>query len=578
MNRKKITYILAAAGGILILAYLLWPNPKLTDTIAIPYLAHQPPVPDPHLPSSDPLSDKLDEILFDGLFNISANPSGVLYEDGLGELYDSIDAGHVVTIQLKSGRLWHDSYSVKTDDDQVTISAGTPHEFTSKDLMHTLRRIEQLGSVSPDYILVSQALESFSFEGPDDKNRVRFRFRKDRVWTDNDIKEVLSFKIIPSGPVREGSALATGTGPYMVVPAIERMIRFHKTPSGSAVISWIHLVPFVDNSTYPAELRRGKINVLPDAPFGSTSMILDEPEKFFFKSNVSTTFFAAFFNTERLNREQRKALRALLDPAVILNRFYKTGSKQQRNITDYRGNANQYPDLLNYSVFPGTSYYVEEKIVPVEKSAPAVNWSLIPDTVRVRTCLDFGFREELLELTDILKDETLFKKRLQVIAVNNEDIRAGKYDVLLAAVPGYRSTFLFDMYQVFLREPDMSATRINLVTETEPSGKRRIADRSLTASKNIFRMDIETNRTEGNDFRKLLEAVYGFMETREVGDRQVYAQMIHERERELALAAWLFSMPSISYFSTRFEEPSIHLYGIASQLSTIEKWKEKKEK
>jgi hypothetical protein len=389
---------------------------------------------------------------------------------------------------------------------------------------------------------------------------------------------VLSFKIIPSNPSQDERELTIGTGHYMLVPAKDRMIRFYKTPASQAVISKIHLVPFVDNSTYPTELRRGKINTLLDSPFGSTSLILDEPEKFFFKSNVSTTFFAAFFNTERLNREQRKAIRTLFNQSTIMNRFFKTGSKQQRNIVDYKGQSNQFRDLLNYSVFPGSSYYVEEKIVPVDKAEPIVNWNLIPDTVRVRVCVDYGFREELLDLTDILKDETLFRKKLQVLAVSNDDIKAGKYDVLFIAVPGYRSTFLFDLYQIFLREPDLSNTKINLITEMDQSGKQRISSRSLTSTKNYFRMDIETNRAEGNDFRKFLESIYGFMATREIGDKQAYAQMIHDQERELALGAWLFSMPSLSYFSTQFEEPSIQLYGIASQLSTIEKWKERKEK
>jgi hypothetical protein len=45
----------------------------------------------------------------------------------------------------------------------------------------------------------------------------------------------------------------------------------------------------------------------------------------------------------------------------------------------------------------------------------------------------------------------------------------------------------------------------------------------------------------------------------------------------MALGSWLFSLPSLAYFSTQFDEKSIDLYGVASQLSTIEKWQEKKE-
>lgn len=576
MNRKKLLIITGAVGVLALLIYLLWPGAKLKDTIAIPYLAHQPPVIDPHLPSYDPISDKLDEVLFDGLFNLTANPSGVYYEDGLGSLYDSIDAAGWVTIQLKKGKRWHDSWTITTDDEKIIVKDAAVHEFTAQDLKYSLRRIEQLGSRSPDYIVLSQALDQFTFTGPDAENRIRFRFRKDRIWTDNDIKEVLAFKIIPAQAADAGRQLTIGTGPYMMAPPYERTIRFIKTPVSNAMISRIHLVPFIDNSTYPTELRRGKINTLLDAPFGSTSLILDEPEKFFYKANVSTTFFAAFFNTERLSRDQRKALRSLLNNEAILNRFYKTGTKQQRNIVNYKGQINRYDELLNYAVFPSSTYYVEEKIVTPEKESMAVDWSRIPDTVRVRVCVDFGYREELLELAEILKDETLFKKRLQVLAVSNEDIKASKYDVVIVPVTGYRSNFMFDLYQIFLREPDLSATRIRLQTDNV-SGIERISPRSLTASGNFFRMDIETNRNEGADFQRLLEAVYGFMSTREVGDRQYYAQKVYELEHDLALGAWWFSMPALSYFSTQFDEPSVILYGIASQLSTVEKWKERTE-
>jgi hypothetical protein len=39
----------------------------------------------------------------------------------------------------------------------------------------------------------------------------------------------------------------------------------------------------------------------------------------------------------------------------------------------------------------------------------------------------------------------------------------------------------------------------------------------------------------------------------------------------------LFSLPSLAYFTTQFDAQTIDLYGVASQLSTIEKWQEKKE-
>ncbi len=77
----------------------------------LPYVAHQKPAVDPHLPGPTPLSDKLDEVQFDGLFDLSANPSGIVYEDGLGELV-GVDQENVVTVRLKANRKWSDSYQI----------------------------------------------------------------------------------------------------------------------------------------------------------------------------------------------------------------------------------------------------------------------------------------------------------------------------------------------------------------------------------------------------------------------------------------------------------------------------------
>ena len=68
------------------------------------------------------------------------------------------------------------------------------------------------------------------------------------------------------------------------------------------------------------------------------------------------------------------------------------------------------------------------------------------------------------------------------------------------------------------------------------------------------------------------------MSTREVYDRQEYARRIDLLDQELALGSWLFSLPSIAYFSTQFDASSIDMYGVASQLSTIEKWREVQDK
>ena len=37
-----------------------------------------------------------------------------------------------------------------------------------------------------------------------------------------------------------------------------------------------------------------------------------------------------------------------------------------------------------------------------------------------------------------------------------------------------------------------------------------------------------------------------------------------------------FSLPSLAYFTTQFDAETIDLYGVASQLSTIEKWQKRK--
>ncbi len=575
MNRKKIVYI---GGGILaavVLIWLLWPSDRLRDTIALPYIAHQPPVLDPHLPAPDPVSDKIEEILYDGLFNLSANPSGIMFEDALGTLIDSIDQNHNVTVRLNPKK-WHHSYTVQAEDDALQIKESAPKTFSAKDLDYTLKRIERLGTLSPDYIMVAQALETFGFSGPDEAMLIRFKFRGDRIWRTDDIKEVLSFKIIPAGDDVSGLKYPVGTGPYLFVPRTNSAeIWFYKNPSGNAVIRNVKLIPFVDNSTFETELRHHRINVLLDNPLGALSPILEDTADFFYKSNVSTTFFGVLFNTERLNRSQRRELRRMFSQKAIVNRFYKTGTKQQKSITDYKGQMNRYADLINASVFPSTSYYVEEKIVAAEPETTGADFTKLPDTLRVRVCLNYGFREEYLELIEILNDENLFKKRLHVMAVGNDAVKTGQYDALLMAFPGYRSNFLFDLYDIFLREPDLSVKKINLITETGADGRTQISPRSLTATKNFFRMDIETNRNEGKDFATLLEYIYGFMSTREIGDKQAYAQRISDLERELSLGAWLFSMPSISYFSTQFDPKSIDVYGVASQLSTIEKWKER---
>jgi hypothetical protein len=573
-SRTKLFII----GGVVLLAaavaiYFLT-RPSLRGSIVIPYIAHQKPTIDPHLPSTNALADKLDEIQFDGLFNIAATPSGIIYEDALGELL-GIDENNVVTVRLKTNKRWHDSYTVQMDDDELKgIEKTRDHFFSAADLKFTLRRIQALGSLSPDYILVSQAIDPLDFEGPDAENVIRLKFKGDRIWKETDIKEVLSFKILPDGSDMNALNYTIGTAEYLALPPKEGVSNYHKTPDGVANIAKVLLAPFIDNSTFTTELRNNRINVLLDTPFGALSPVLSDTTDFFAKSNVSTTFFAIVFNTQRLNREQRQELRKAIDARRIIERFYKVGSEQQRNIVDYKGNRNNYFDYINRSVFPSSSYYVEEKVVEPAMDDSMPNVAVLPDTIRIKACVNFGFREEYTELIDILNTPGISRARLKVVAVQNEELRNGDYDGLLVAFPGYRSNFLFDLYNIFLREPDLQTYKIHLITQTDAAGNTTVSPRSFTADKNFFRLDPDLNPAEREDILQFLNYLYGFMATRQIGDKQEYARRVDMLENRMALAKWLFSIPSLAYFSTQFDPASIDLYGVASQLSTIEKWRE----
>ncbi len=568
-----ILLILLIAGGCGVFYYFFFMK-NLTGKIVIPYIAHQKPRIDPHFPSAVPIADKLDEAIFDGLFNVSANPSGIVYEDGLGELI-SISEDNVVTVRLKPNQRWHRSFSIAMDKDDIIVGEKTAVHFTPKDLKFTLRRIQKLGSLSPDYILVSQAVEDFDFSGPDENDEIQFQFKGDRIWTEGDVKEVLSFKILPANSEINAPIYKEGTGPYMLAGEYDDRIFFIKNPAGSANLMHLILKPYIDNSTYTTEIKNRNINTLLSTPFGSISPILMDTSDYFYKSSIATCFFALFYNLERLSRDQRLELRKLVDNKKILNRFFKIGTEQQRHIADYKGNVDNYEDYLNYSVFPTTSYYVDEKIVMplVEHGRPDV--SVLPDTVRIQTCLNHGFREELAELVEIINDPVLFGGRLKVTAVQNSDIREGNYDAVLVPISGYRSNFLFDLYDIFLREPTFAAHKINLKTAVNNEGERVIDTRSITSDKNFFRLDLMRDSEDRENMAQLMEYVYSFMATHEIGDKQAYAQYIDELEQQIALGSWLFSLPSLAYFSTQFQAESIDLYGVASQLSTIEKWQER---
>ncbi len=571
----RILLVLIILGG-LGAGYYFFTRKDLSGRIVMPYIAHQKPRVDPHVPNSVPIADKLDEVLFDGLFNVSASPSGVVYEDGLGE-YIGIDKRNMVTIRLKPGRKWHASWSASMPEDKLDQLSVTPKQdvlFAARDLQFTLSRIQKLGSMSPDHILVGQAVPDFSFTGPDQNGDIAFRFMGDRIWTEPDIKEILSFKVLPYGSEMAAPSYLNGTGPYMAVGTFEDQLFFHKSPDGAAQVPNIILRPFIDNSTYATELRNSNINTLLSTPFGAVSPILRDTATYFHKSSIATTFFALFYNCSRLDRTQRQALRALVDSRTVMNRFFKVSTQQQRHIANYRGEGDNYEEHLNFSVFPSTSYYVEEQLVVQPQPLGAADLSVLPDTVRIQTCLNYGYREELAELVEILNDPSLSQGKLRAISVSNEEIAQGAYDAVLVPVTGYRSNFLFDLYNVFLREPDFASYRINLKTTVDRKGKTTIDPSSFTANKNFFRIDLAAASEDQEALSKLLEYTYLFMSSREIGDKQQVSQFIDQIEQELFLGGWLFSLPSLAYFDRMFESNSIDMYGTASQLSTIEKWRE----
>jgi len=213
---KNVLIILGIVIALLaaVLLYIFVFRKNLSGKIVIPYIAHQKPRIDPHVPGTVSLADKLDEIMFDGLFNVAANPSGITYEDGLGELM-GIDKNKVVSVRLKPKKKWQSSFQVAMEKDKITIGEKEAVYFTARDLKFTLRRIQTLGSISPDYILVSQAVKDFDFSGPDENDEIHLQFSGDRIWTEPDIKEVLSFKILPANSEIKAPSYKDGTGPYL---------------------------------------------------------------------------------------------------------------------------------------------------------------------------------------------------------------------------------------------------------------------------------------------------------------------------------------------------------------------------
>jgi len=566
-----IPVILLMIGG---LVYFLFFMKDLSNRVVLPYIAHQPPRIDPHIPDAVPISDKMDEVIFDGLFNVSANPSGIVYQDGLGE-FMGVDEEGTVSIRLKPKMKWHSSYSVSMEKENISIQNKKSIEFTAKDLRFTLKRIQKLGSLSPDYILIAQAFSNFDFSGPNKDNEIQFQFQADRIWSEGDIKEILSFKILPAFEKITAATFLTGTGPYLLAGPFENALYFPQNPQSKAHVQQLILKPFIDNSTFTTAMRTKNINALLSTPFGAMSPILGDTSKFFYKSTIADVFFALFFNVEKLSIAQRTGLRNLIHNKKILDRFFNLGTQQQRSIANYRGKGNNYNHYLNHSIFPTTSYYVEEEIVTpnLEKGSPELD--LLPDTVLIKTCVNFGLREELSALVEIFNDPSLFGGKIKASAVSNGEIKKGNYHAVLVPVTGYRSNFLFDLYSIFMREPNFALSKINLKTSVNRKGERTVDPASFKKDNNFFRLDATSDHPEAEDISQLLEYVYGFMSTHEIGDKQAYAQFIDELDQKMALGSWLFSLPALAYFRTQFKESSIDLYGTASQLSTIEHWEER---
>ncbi|HAJ78620.1 MAG TPA: hypothetical protein DCO75_02515, partial [Fibrobacteres bacterium] len=60
-----VSVIVALLAGGLVYWFVF--RKDLNDKIVIPYIAHQKPNIDPHVPHAVPLTDKLNEVVFDGL-------------------------------------------------------------------------------------------------------------------------------------------------------------------------------------------------------------------------------------------------------------------------------------------------------------------------------------------------------------------------------------------------------------------------------------------------------------------------------------------------------------------------------
>jgi len=118
--------------------------------------------------------------------------------------------------------------------------------------------------------------------------------------------------------------------------------------------------------------------------------------------------------------------------------------------------------------------------------------------------------------------------------VGNDEIKKGNYDALLIAVTGYRSNFLFDLYNIFLREPDLETYRINLLTD-ESGGGLPIVDPASMQAPATSSGWMPGRRPDREETDMFLQYMYGFMSTHNIGDKQEYARRVDELERSLSL-------------------------------------------
>jgi hypothetical protein len=111
-------------------------------------------------------------------------------------------------------------------------------------------------------------------------------------------------------------------------------------------------------------------------------------------------------------------------------------------------------------------------------------------------------------------------------------------------------------------------------TTLNEKGELVVSPGSFSQGTNFCNLNAVADSPDKADIALFLEYLYGFMSTRNIGDKQEYARRIDQLEHNMSLGAWLFSLPSLAYFSTQFDASSIDLYGVASQLSTIKRWRE----